>query len=200
MSPRSFVAAPRRLVAAALWAVALALGACTSKAPPTFDLSAPRDIGSIGPARGQLAVSEPLTVQAFDSDRIIVKDPSGAITYLGGAQLADRVPRLVQTRLIETFENAGRVGSVGRPGDGVSADTVLATEIRAFEISAATKEASVAITARLIGASGRVIAARLFSARAPVDAIDGPNASQALDRALGEVMIQIVRWVPASRA
>ena len=53
----------------------------------------------------------------------------------------------------------------------------------------------VEITAKIVGdASGRIQRAKLFSARVPVAAVDGPGAAQALDRALSQVLIDIVRW------
>jgi len=163
-------------------------------APTTYDLSAPRDFGRIGGGGGVLIVAQPTAVQALDSDRLIVKDSSGALSFLGGAQWADRVPNLVQTRLIQTFENGSRIAAVGRPGERIVPDFQLNTDIRAFNIDAASGQAVVEITAKLIGdRSGKVQRARLFSARVPAGA-DGAGAAQALDQALSQVLIQIARW------
>lgn len=164
-------------------------------APTTYDLSAPRDFGRIGGGGGVLIVAQPTTVQALDSDRLIVKDSSGALSFLGGAQWADRVPNLVQTRLIQTFENGSRIAAVGRPGERIVPDLQLNTDIRAFNIDAASGQAVVEITAKLIGdRTGKVQRARVFSARVPAGAVDGAGAAQALDQALSQVLIQIVRW------
>lgn len=163
-------------------------------APTTYDLSAPRDFGRIGGGGGVLIVAQPTAVQALDSDRLIVKDSSGALSFLGGAQWADRVPNLVQTRLIQTFENGSRIAAVGRPGERIVPDFQLNTDIRAFNIEAASGQAVVEITAKLIGdRSGKVQRAKLFSARVPAGA-EGAGAAQALDQALSQVLIQIARW------
>jgi cholesterol transport system auxiliary component len=163
-------------------------------APTTYDLSAPRDFGRIGGGGGVLIVAQPTAVQALDSDRLIVKDSSGALSFLGGAQWADRVPNLVQTRLIQTFENGSRIAAVGRPGERIVPDFQLNTDIRAFNIDAASGQAVVEITAKLIGdRSGKVQRAKLFSARVPAGA-EGAGAAQALDQALSQVLIQIARW------
>jgi cholesterol transport system auxiliary component len=163
-------------------------------APTTYDLSAPRDFGRIGGGGGVLVVAQPTAVQALDSDRLIVKDSSGALSFLGGAQWADRVPNLVQTRLIQTFENGSRIAAVGRPGERIVPDFQLNTDIRAFNIDAATGQAVVEITAKLIGdRTGKVQRAKLFSARVPAGA-EGAGAAQALDQALSQVLIQIARW------
>ena len=134
-------------------------------------------------------------MQTLDSDRIIVKDSTGALSFLGGGQWADRVPRLVQTRLIQTFENGSRLGAVARPGERIVPDLQLNTDIRSFNIDAASGAAVVEITAKLVGdRTGKVQRARLFQARVPASASDGPAAAQALDRALSQVLIEIVRW------
>jgi cholesterol transport system auxiliary component len=163
-------------------------------APTTYDLSAPRDFGRIGGGGGVLIVAQPTAVQALDSDRLIVKDSSGALSFLGGAQWADRVPNLVQTRLIQTFENGSRIAAVGRPGERIVPDFQLNTDIRAFNIDAASGQAVVEITAKLIGdRTGKVQRAKLFAARVPAGA-EGAGAAQALDQALSQVLIQIARW------
>ena len=173
-------------------------GACSSTAPTTFDLTAPRQRVAGSAIGGQVVVAEPTAIQTFEADRIIVKDPGGAVSFLGGAQWADRLPRLVQARLIQTFENSSRVRAVSRPGDGISADYRLNTELRAFQITSASREAVVEISAKVVSdKSGRIGAARVFTARVPVATIDAPNAAQALDKALSTVLLQIVRWVGA---
>ncbi|MCO5092498.1 ABC-type transport auxiliary lipoprotein family protein [Bosea sp. (in: a-proteobacteria)] len=178
-----------------LAAAALLAGCGGGATPTTFDLSAPGGLSRAAGSRAVMVVAEPTAVQALDSDRVIVRDSSGALSFIGGAQWADRVPALVQARLIQTFENAGRVGSVSGPGQRISPDLQLNTDIRSFSIDAATGTAVVEITARMVGdRSGRIERARLFSARVPAGAVDGPGATRALDQALSQVLVEIVRW------
>lgn len=176
--------------------VSTTLAACGGgSAPTTYDLTAPRDFGRVASGRTHLAIAEPTATQALDSERVIVRDSTGAISFLGGVQWADRLTKLVQTRMIQTFENGARIGTVGRPGDRVVADWQLNLDIRSFAVDAGSGEAVVEITAKLVNdKSGRVGAARLFSARQPVGGVDGPQAARSLDEALSRVMIDIVRW------
>ena len=183
------------LAALALGAGVLLAGCGGGSAPTTYDLSAPRDFGRLGGSRATLMVQEPTTVQALDSDRVIVRDSSGALSFLGGAQWADRVPKLVQVRLIQTFENGSKIGSVARPGDRVTPEVQLLTDIRSFNIDAASGMAVVEITAKLVGdRTGDIRRAKFFSARVPAGAVDGAGAAQALDQALSKVLVDIVRW------
>ncbi len=160
----------------------------------TFDLTAPGDVGRTSGSRAQLVINEPTAVQALDSDRILVRE-GGALSYLPDGQWADRLPKLFQVRLIQTFENASRLGSVGRPGDRVVADLALNTDIRSFGIDTETSQAVVEVTVRLVSdRTGRVATAKGFVARVPVASISGASAAAALDRAMSQVLRDIVRW------
>ncbi|MGV2978686.1 ABC-type transport auxiliary lipoprotein family protein [Camelimonas sp. ID_303_24] len=188
---------PARLVFA-LGGVLLLAGCGGGPAPATFDLSAARDFGRIG-GGGQLAVTEPVALQPINSERIIVRQ-GASVSFVGGGQWSDKLPALVQARLIQTFENGSRIASVGRPSTLANAGSMLASELRAFEIDAARNMAVVEITARIVQANGPVSAARIFRAEVPVGgAIDAANASRALDDALQQVMVQIVRWASGGR-
>jgi cholesterol transport system auxiliary component len=48
--------------------------------------------------------------------------------------------------------------------------------------------------------SGRIVTTRIFAGRVPVGTLNAPNAVQALDRALGIVLLDIVRYVGTARA
>ncbi|MCB4802866.1 cholesterol transport system auxiliary component [Methylobacterium brachiatum] len=187
------------LLAAAL--LAALLGGCGGGAAPlTFDLSALPSAGRPVSAGRSIAVSEPVGIQPFEADRIIVRESGGALAFLGGGQWADRLPRLIQTRLLQSLENSGRLRSVSRPGDKVVADYQLISEIRAFDIQATTGEAVVDLSLKLVAdGTGKVTAARIFTARVPVAKIDAGNGARALDQALTTVLADVVRWVNTGR-
>jgi cholesterol transport system auxiliary component len=184
------------------WPVILLAGlasACSSTpAPTTYDLSAPS--GRVGRAiSGQVLVAEPAAVQALAGQQILVRDETGSISYLGSGQWADTLPRLVQARLIHTFENSSQLRAVARPSSGAVGDVQLISEVRAFQVATPSNEAVVEISAKLVGdQSGRILNGRIFRARVPVAAIDAANAARALDEALSVVMLDVVRWVGAS--
>ena len=107
------------------------LAGCGSAPLETFDLSAPSALSARIP-RGQMVIAEPVATLPVDSDRIVIRTGPESVAYLTGAQWPDRLPRLLQTRLIETFENARLLRNVGRPG--LTADYSLTTEIRRFKL------------------------------------------------------------------
>lgn len=187
----------QRLIPVALLA-ALA-GACSSgPAPTTYDLSAPTS-RIRGAAGVQVLVNEPAAIQTLATQQILVKDASGSISFIGGGQWADNLPRLIQTRLINTFENSSQLRGVSRPSSGAVADVQLISELRSFEIATPSNEAVVEISVKIVGdRSGRILSGRIFRARTPVASVDAANATRALDEALSVVMLDIVRWVSGS--
>ena len=191
----------RFLRAGALLAPLALLGGCGGGGTPlTFDLAALPGQARAGSAARSIVVSEPVGLQPMEADRIIVREPGGSLSFLGGGQWADRLPRLIQTRVIQSLENTGRLRSVSRPGDKVPSDYQLVSEIREFDINSGTGEAVVDLSAKLIAeGSGRVVNARVFTARVPVQKVDPQSAAAGLDAALGQVLADLVRWVNTGR-
>jgi cholesterol transport system auxiliary component len=175
-------------------ALLLALTACAAPVATSYDLSAP--IVAHGFLRGQMAVAEPTGIQIYETDRILVKDSSNAVSTLAGAQWVDRLNRLVQARLLDTLHNASLMAKTSRPGERIAADYQLNTEIKAFQIETSTREAVVELSVKLIDdRTGRVVRTGLFTGRQPVAAIEGAEAARALDEALSQAMSAMVRWL-----
>jgi cholesterol transport system auxiliary component len=177
-----------------------ALGFGSKEAVPAFGLTAPQASARAGAIRGQLVIAEPTAVSVLDSERIVVRPTPTQVATLGGAQWSDRLPRLLQARLVETFENANQLRSVGRPADAITFDYQLLIDVRAFQLSVMPAPAGVVeIAAKIVsGGGGRIVAARVFRASAPAAGTDGPEAVAAIEAAFQDVAVQLVRW--AARA
>lgn len=190
-----------RIVGASLAvAAALPLGACaglfSKGAPATFDLTAPRGERVGGAARGQLLVAEPSAVAILDTERVVARPASGQVAYLADVQWSDRLPKLLQSRILQTFENSSRLRAVGRPGERLTGDFQLVTDIRGFHLLAASEPVGeVEIAAKLVNdRTGRILGARVFRAVVPAAATEGPEAMRAIDAAFGEVARELVAW------
>jgi cholesterol transport system auxiliary component len=167
------------------------------RAPTTYDLVAPRSFAaSAKSARIQLLVNEPTAVHALETDRIMVRQGGDQISYYKGIAWSDRLPRLVQARMIETFQNSGAVKAVSSS----SGDYSLSTELRAFQIdvSGAQTAADVDIFAKLINPRGNVVASKGFTARVTATSDTPTQAVAALNQAFTEVLQDSTQWV-ASR-
>ena len=183
-------------VGAVLAAVLLVAG-CGGSAPEMFDLTAPA-VPAARAMRAQLSIREPTASLDLDSQRILVRTGPETVAYLSGAEWSDKLPTLVQTRLLQTFQNARLIKSVARSGTGVEADYSLELDIQAFELDAKAVAAQVAIVAKIIDRrGGRIVAARLFKAQVASKGTGGPEAAAALNAALSTVLTQIVDFAAA---
>lgn len=177
--------------------LALVLAGCgTSAKNDTFDLSA--SVNADGPsAKGrQILVAQPTALRALDSEQIVIRVSPSEIQYLSKAQWSDKLPRMVQSKLVEAFENSGKLGGVGVPGQGLAIDYQVVSDIRSFEIdTAGGSQAVVEISAKILNdRNGSVRAQKVF--RQAVPAAGGSNEAfvKSLDRAFSTVTAQIVDW------
>jgi cholesterol transport system auxiliary component len=176
----------------------LMLAACGGAPPATFDLNAAHDFSGMHEGSGSLAVLEPSASMPFASERIVMRTAPEAVAYLKGAQWADELPRLIQARLIDSFENAHALRAVGRPG--LVANWSLQTEVRRFEADVTNGQARIEISANLLTANGHIVTSKVFSAQVPAPKDDATTVTAALDQALTSVLHQIVLWVAPKAA
>jgi cholesterol transport system auxiliary component len=173
-------------------AAAIFLAACASAPKLTYDLNPVSGGFPARGAKGQIAVSVPEATLPANSNEIVVRTGPQSVAYLSGAQWADKLPPLIQSRLIESFENAHLVRGAGKPG--MLADATLQTNLRRFDFDPARNEASIEMFAKLVHTSGRIIAGRLFSANVASPSSEPFAVAAAFDAALGQVMREIVLW------
>jgi phospholipid/cholesterol/gamma-HCH transport system substrate-binding protein len=161
-----------------------------------YDLTAPSEFPSIGAApRGQLAVAEPSALIMFDSRKILVRPAPSDDPTFAKAEWSDNIPKLVQAKIIQTFENAGLSRNVSRSGEAGVPDKQLAIDIRRFEISTSPQPvAEIEFVARIIADNGRIVEARVFRASAPAAALNASSTVAALDRAFGQSAKDLVIW------
>lgn len=168
-----------------------------SSALPTYDLTAPEAPARFGRGgRGQLIVAEPAALAILDTDRVVIRPARGQVAQLAGAQWSDRLPKLMQARVVQSLENANRLRGVGRPGDRIAADYQLVMDVRAFNIAITSEPvAEVEISAKIIAdRAGRIVSARVFRASVPAASAEGPEAVRAIDEAFGRVVSEMVAW------
>ncbi len=152
-------------------------------------------------ASWQLLVEPPAAAAGLDSLRVPLQSTPLKLDYFADVAWTDRAPRMVQTLIVESFENSGRIVSVGRESIGLRANYVLKTELREFQAEYIEKGLSsppvvrVRMNAKLVQIPRRaIIAGENFEAstvatRNSLDAI-----VLAFDDALGKVLRRLVEW------
>jgi len=154
----------------------------------------------------QLTVALPDAPASIDTIRIALNPTASTLDYYADAAWADRAPVLVQSLLIQAFEEANRV-AVARDTDGLLADYLVRTEMREFQAHytggiapspdqpASPPEISVRIDARLVSVSERRVVENIsvsHSAQARTNEMNGIVA--AFNEALGAALAEIVNW------
>src|SRR5690606_14809635 len=134
--------------------------------------------------------------------RIMVKPGPAQITYYKNAAWGDRLPRLMQARMVEAFQNTGLVSAVGSRADRLDADIELATEVRGFhvEIEGGHAKAVAQLYVKVIdGKDGRMIASRAFASSAPTSSTDVNEMVLSLNASFDKVLREVVPWVAARK-
>ncbi len=169
----------------------------------TYDLVAPAKISPRGRRiNTQLLINTPIAVRALDTDRILVRLSNGQVAYFPKAVWTDRLPRLLQVRLVESLTTARVVRAVGARSERMSSNLSLSTNIRAFQVNAENGRATAHINLYLKlvdDRSGHVLAARGFEAIVPARSDTAENGVEALNAAFEDIARKIARWITRVR-
>jgi phospholipid/cholesterol/gamma-HCH transport system substrate-binding protein len=160
-----------------------------------YDLSALPPDSNPAKLGKQLVVPDVNALLSYDSERVLTQTDGGQLAGLGNAKWSDNLPKLMQARIVQSFENTGSLGLVSRTVEGATPDFQLLTEIRKFQIAPGPERAAVAeISARLVASDGHVAAARIFSESVPVKSQDDADAAKTLNEAFGKILAKLIPW------
>ena len=198
----------RAAAAAFLVAFAFAAGGCTldsllksSGPPPSLYVLSPKSAFSEGLpyVEAQLVVEVPIASEGLNTHRIALRDSPLTLDYFANARWTKRAPQMVQTLLVESFENTGKIVSVARQGVDLRADYVLKTELREFQAEYSSRDAVphvwVKLNAKLVRMPARtIIASETFEARYAAAGSTMKDVVFAFDETLNKVLKKSVIW------
>jgi phospholipid/cholesterol/gamma-HCH transport system substrate-binding protein len=164
--------------------------------PAIYDLASATTFPQIDkPIKAQLIVPDPNAIILFDSQKILLRNGEGTYTNINNAQWADNLPKLVQARIVQSFENARQLSAVSRPLDQLNAQYRLELTIRSFQLTLEpSPKAVVDVTARLVSDKGAIAGARVFTASIAAKSAEASDAVAALNEAFSKVAGEIVGW------
>jgi phospholipid/cholesterol/gamma-HCH transport system substrate-binding protein len=170
-------------------------GAGTPVQKITYDLRAPQDLGQPNKAiKGQLAIPEPTAVAMLETQRMLfapTRDVAGFADFLW----ADSIPKLLQARLIESFENYDIAHAPLRAADIGQTDFQLLIDVRHFDIATDSDPAAeIGLSARIVDKNGKAIASRLFQDTEKFDKIEPQAAVAAFNQAFGRIAKELIAW------
>lgn len=148
----------------------------------------------------QLVVDPPVAAAGLNTSRIALQRTPVSLDYFAKANWTDSAPLMVQTLLIESFENTNKIVAVARESVRLRPDYLLQTELREFhaEYFPDPRQPPLVrarVIAKLVRVVDRAIIASTAFERTERAARDDMVAiAEAFDEALGGVMKRIVEW------
>ncbi len=146
----------------------------------------------------QLVVELPITAETLNTPRIALSRAPLTLDYYGGARWSERAPVMVQTLLVESFENSGRIVAVARKSTDLRADYVLKTDLREFQAEYSgdgPPVIRVKLNAKLVKMPQRTfIASFKIEREIQAGGTELIDIIRAFDRGLGKVMKAVVEW------
>jgi cholesterol transport system auxiliary component len=168
--------------------------------PPNLYTLTPKSTfeASVPTANWQLVVEEPIAAGGLDTDRIALRSSPTVLDYFARARWTERAPRMVQTLLVESFENSKHIVAVGRKAIGLRSDYNLKSELREFQAEYTgdgPPRVRVRLNVKLVQQPRRnIVASHNIEAVADANGTAMPDVIDAFDRALGKVLRQAVQW------
>ncbi len=196
---------PARLNVPLVTLLVLSLAACSlpnlpgsGKPPELYDLTPKSTFSEDLPSVDwQLIIEVPTAPAGLDTNRIAVRETATKISYIKDVTWIDRVPSLVQTLLVESFENSERIVAVGRESVGLRADYVLKSDIREFQLErgGGKDRVHVRFNAKLVRMPERVIIGTITASHdVHISNSSISTVIGGFDDALGKVLKKVVEW------
>ena len=146
----------------------------------------------------QLILESPIANAGLNTTRVALQRDPTRLEYYARSSWTDLAPLMVQTLMVESFENSGRIVSVGREAIGLRADFVLKSELREFQaeyFDTDRPRIRVAINAKLVQMPRRaIVGSQSFERYSEAGADAMPEIIAAFDDALGKVLKELVAW------
>ena len=140
-------------------------------------------------------IPDPTSILTYDTQRILTRSAAGTYSQIEDAKWADNLPKLMQARILQSFENAHQLAAVSRPIEQLEGAYRLELNIRNFQIAPQpSPTALVEFSARILDNKGNVVGARMFSAQAAAKSTQAPDAVAALDQAFTKTTQELVVW------
>ncbi len=183
-----------------------------SGAPPRMYILTPKSTFSetLPKVDWQLLVEVPQSPAGVNTARIALRDSPIEMRYFDLANWTDLAPKMIQTLIVESFENSEKIIAVGREAIGLRADYILKTELREFQAEYAQRlpdntdsglgnvpppAIRVRINAKLIKMPRRsIVASKNFEYTVEATANSMEAIIGGFDDALGKSMRRLVEW------
>lgn len=182
--------------------LSLLLSACSLLPTPTplrtFTLpDTPLESAAGPPLALTLRVETPRANAPLDGVRMLVQPSAQELKIYAGTRWRDRIPVLLQERLIGALRQDGRLDAVIDESSRARDDALLSSRLAGFHsrYRQGSPEAVIELDAQLIDSrQGRVLASRRFSLSQPSDGENIEAIVEAFGRAADRLDREVVDW------
>ena len=167
-------------------------------APPakiTYDLPALQNLEPASKTiNAQWTIPEPTAVAMLETQRFLFS-PAQEYPGFADAMWGDSLPKLLQARLIESFENYDLAHAPLRAADAGQTEFQLLIDVRRFRIALDAKPAAeIGLSARIVDKNGKIVASRLFEESERLDKVAPSEAVAAFSAAFGRLAKDMIAW------
>jgi phospholipid/cholesterol/gamma-HCH transport system substrate-binding protein len=159
-----------------------------------YDLKIPQDfVSPKKPLNEQLVMPTPTAILQLDTQRFLLA-PNKDLPGFSNAQWADSIPKMLQVKLIQSFENYD-VAHAPLRSDSPGANFQLLVDVRSFQINTDNElTAEIGFSTRILNKDGQVVASRLFQQRKKLDKPDPASAVAAFNDAFAKAATDLITW------
>jgi phospholipid/cholesterol/gamma-HCH transport system substrate-binding protein len=161
----------------------------------SYDLIAPHDFAAPRkPIKGLITIPEPTAVVMLQTQRMLFS-PGEEPPAFADMQWSDSIPKMLQAKLIQGFENYDIDHAPLRSIDGLEADDQILIDVRTFQIkSDPDLTAEIGFSARILAKDGHVVASRVFVQSQKFDKLDPASAAAAFDDGFKSIATELITW------
>lgn len=144
-----------------------------------------------------LRISTPSSGELLDGTRIVVLPEPGRINTYQGARWSERTPQLVRQRLLDAFQDDGRIKALSTEDQHLQADLELVSELRSFQSQYrdGRPEAQIQLDVRLVDVRAqRILASRRLHASQVASDTSVAAVVAAFGQAGDQLSRELVDW------
>jgi cholesterol transport system auxiliary component len=158
---------------------------------------------NITPGSWQLGVEEPLADPVLNLAKIPIRIhadiPISYLKYVQGKEWRARLPLMVQSLIIKSFEASGNIKGVARTTQGLKSNYILITELNNFEFNLLENEpkafAHIQLTAKMmVQPERKIIATKIFQQKIESSTQEFSALFLALEKAMSNLLLELTAW------
>lgn len=108
---------------------------------------------------------------------------------------------MLQSRIIQSFENANYLKTIGRTPEGLKVDYQLFVDVRGFQVITTPEPvADIELSIKIVSEAGKILGARVIHVTVPADMTSEATIAASLNDAFSKAAAELVVWACGAMA